>query len=74
MKGKPKKSHREKDLTARYLSGGMDEDRVEQGERFGDRSRNSQQRKTEKTAIMRAAEETVGGDIDSLPVGDVIRV
>jgi ribosome biogenesis GTPase len=74
MKGKPKKSHREKDLTARYLSGAMDEDRVEQGERFGDRSRNSQQRKTEKTAIMRAAEETVGGDIDGLPVGDVIRV
>jgi len=28
MKGKPKKSHREKDLTSRYLSGGMDEDRV----------------------------------------------
>src|SRR5258707_7393479 len=52
----------------------MDEDRVEQGERFGDRSRNSQQRKTEKTAILRAAEETVGGDIDALPVGDVIRV
>ncbi len=71
MKGKPKKSHREKDLTSRYLSGGMDEDRVEQGERFGDRSRNSQQRKTEKTAIMRAAEET---DIDALPVGDVIQV
>ena len=74
MKGKPKKSHREKDLTARYLSGAMDEDRVEQAERFGDRSRNSQQRKTERTALMRAAEEAVGGDIEALPVGDVVRV
>src|SRR5258706_14463848 len=74
MKGKPKKSPREKDLTSRYFSGNLDEDRVEQGERFGDRSRHFQQRKTEKTAILRAAEETVGGDIDALPVGDVIRV
>jgi ribosome biogenesis GTPase len=74
MKGKPKKSPREKDLTSRYFSGNLDEDRVEQGERFGDRSRHFQQRKTEKTAILRAAEESVGGDIDALPVGDVIRV
>ena len=29
-----KKAPREKDLTSRYMSGGMDEDRVEQQERF----------------------------------------
>jgi ribosome biogenesis GTPase len=74
MHGKPKKSPREKDLTARYFSGNLDEDRVEQAERFGDRSRHFQQRKTEKTALLRAAEEALSGDIDSLPVGDVIRV
>src|SRR4051812_24121506 len=75
MKGKPKKPPREKDLTSRYLSGGMDEDRVEQQERFGDRSKNFQQRKTEKTAILRAAEGAAPGeDIETLPVGDVLRV
>ncbi len=74
MKGKPKKSPREKDLTSRYFSGRLDEDRVDQQERFGDKSKNFQQRKTEKTAILRAAEESVGGDIDLLPVGDVIQV
>ena len=74
MRGKPKKSPREKDLTARYFSGNLDEDRVEQAERFGDRSRHFQQRKTEKTALLRAAEESLAGDIDSLPLGDVIRV
>ena len=42
MKGKPNKQPRETDLTARYLSGGLDEDRVEQQERFGDRSKNFQ--------------------------------
>jgi ribosome biogenesis GTPase len=74
MRGKPKKSPREKDLTARYFSGNLDEDRVEQAERFGDRSRHFQQRKTEKTALVRAAEDSVGGNIDALPTGDVIRV
>lgn len=77
MKGKPKKQPREKDLTARYLSGGLDEDRVEQQERFGDRSKNFQQRKTERTALMRAAEEAAAvdaGELASLPTGDVIQV
>src|SRR5687768_6030000 len=74
MHGKPKKSPREKDLTSRYMSGGLDEDRVEQQERFGDRSKNFQKRKTEKTAVLRAAEEAESGDIDQLPVGDVIQV
>src|SRR3954468_8113616 len=75
MKGKPKKPPREKDLTSRYLSGGMDEDRVEQQERFSDRSKNFQQRKTEKTAILRAAEGAAPGeDIETLPVGEVVRV
>src|SRR5215218_8620328 len=74
MKGKPKKPPREKDLTSRYLSGGMDEDRVEQQERFGDRSKNFQQRKTEKTAILRAAEEADVPNLDLLPIGDVVQV
>ena len=66
MKGKPKKSPREKDLTARYLAGGLDEDRIEQQERFGDKSKHFQKRKTERTALLRriaarAAERTPRG-------------
>lgn len=74
MRGKPKKSAREKDLTARYLSGGLDEDRVEQGERFGDRSKNYQKRKTERTALKRAASEESASDLSALPEGEVIQV
>src|SRR4051812_14047801 len=74
MKGKPKKSPREKDITSRYLSGGMDEDRVESGERFSQRSKNAVQNKLEKTAAMRAGEEPVEGDVNSLPVGEVQQV
>jgi ribosome biogenesis GTPase len=75
MKGKPKKSPREKDLTARYLAGGLDEDRIEQQERFGDKSKNFQRRKTERTALLRAAEgEASAADIESLPTGDVVQV
>jgi len=74
MKGKPKKSPREKDLTSRYVSGRLDEDRVDQQERFGDRSKHFQQRKTEKTALLRATEGAVATDVESLPVGEVVRV
>lgn len=74
MKGKPKKSPREKDITSRYLGGGMDMDRMDQQERFGDKSKHFQQRKTQRTAVTRAAEESVGGDVDTLPIGDIIQV
>src|SRR4051812_8377362 len=74
MKGKPKKSPREKDITARYLGGGMDMDRIDQQERFGDKSKHFQKRKTQRTAETRAAEESIGGDVDALPVGDVVTV
>jgi ribosome biogenesis GTPase len=77
MKGKPrKKAPREKDLTARYLGGGLDdEDRLESQERFGDKSKHFQQRKIARTTLLRAAEETAaGGDLESLPIGDVIQV
>jgi ribosome biogenesis GTPase len=74
MKGKPKKSPREKDITARYLGGGMDMDRLDQQQRFGDKSRHFQQRKTQRTAVTRAAEESIGGDVEALPLGDIILV
>lgn len=74
MRGKPKKGAREKDLTSRYLSGGLDEDRLEQSQRFGDRSRHYQQRKTEKTALLRAAEEAAEVNPEILPEGEVVQV
>src|SRR5438105_12988226 len=78
MAGKPKKVPREKDLTSRYFSGSLDEDldsdRVEQRQRFSDRSADAQQNKTLRTSLMRAADEAFSGDLDALPLGEVTLV
>jgi ribosome biogenesis GTPase len=73
MSGKPKKNPREKDLTSRYLSGGLDEDRVEQSQRFSARNKGAERDKMAKTALMRAGEQS-GADIDQLPAGQVVQV
>jgi ribosome biogenesis GTPase len=76
--GRPKKTPREKDLTARYASGRLEEDldsdRVEQQQRFTRRSSEAEQNKILRTALMRAADEEFGGDIDALPLGEVVQV
>jgi len=41
---------------------------------FGDRSKHAQQRKTERTAVIRAAAEEISGNIQSLPLGQVVQV
>jgi ribosome biogenesis GTPase / thiamine phosphate phosphatase len=74
MKGKPKKAPREKDLTSRYMSGGMDEDRVEQQQRFTDRSKHAQHNKMMKTTAMRDAADGAAEDVASLPVGEVVQI
>jgi ribosome biogenesis GTPase len=78
MAGKPKKTPREKDLTSRYFSGSLDEDldtdRVEQKQRFTDRNADAEQNKIMRTSLMRAANEAFSGDLDSLPLGEVIQV
>ena len=72
---KRRKGPREKDLTSRYLSGGMDEDRVDRAQRFTDRSKNAEQNKILKTAMMRAEEDHQSAiDIEAMPVGEVIQV
>ena len=73
MPGK-RKSSREKDLTSRYLDGELDEDRIEQQQRFSDRSKHHQHNKTIKTSLMRAAEEEAQVELASLPVGHVVQV
>src|SRR5688500_16127679 len=74
MGSKRKKQQREKDLTSRYLTGNIDEDRLEHLERFSRRIHSAQQRKMEKTALMRLAEEEFSGEIDALPLGQVLQV
>src|SRR5262245_14177143 len=74
MKGKPKKAPREKDLTSRYMSGGLDEDRIDTVQRFSSRSKQFQLNKTLKTALMRAAEQAEVANPETLPLGQVIQV
>lgn len=74
MSRKPKKSPREKDLTSRYLSGGMDEDSIDQNQRFTDKNKNMQRNKTAKTAQMRQDARDAAPDVDALPVGRVVQV
>jgi ribosome biogenesis GTPase len=72
MSGKPKKGPREKDLTSRYLSGGLDEDRVDSQQRFNQRHKHHQANKTARTAQARADEPPA--DLPTLPVGQVLQV
>src|SRR2546430_16726591 len=55
--GKPKKPQREKDLTARFLTGDLDEDRLESQQRFTARNKGATQQKILKTALLRADEQ-----------------
>lgn len=73
MRGKPKKTPRQKDLTSDYLSGSLDEDRVESQQRFTDRAKHAQRDKMLKTAQMREHEHTVP-DLDALPIGHVTQI
>lgn len=73
MPGKPKRAQREKDLTSRYLSGGYDEDRADAKDRAHPRIKARQQDRLQRTAVMRAEEES-GADIDTLPLGQVVQV
>jgi ribosome biogenesis GTPase len=74
MKGKPKKSNREKDLTSRYNDGELDEDRMESVQRFTNRSKHLQRDKTLKTSLMRAEESNELTDVSTLPIGQVTLV
>lgn len=70
---KNRRKPRERDFTDRFLSGEMEEDESESGERFGARSKYAQAGKILRTALLRA-EEQADVDIETLPVGQVIQV
>ena len=75
MPGKRKsKSTRQKDLTSQYLDGELDEDRMDALQRFSDRSKHQQQEKIIRTALMRAEEQLLADDLETLPVGFVVQV
>jgi ribosome biogenesis GTPase / thiamine phosphate phosphatase len=74
MPRKGQKPNRQKDLTARYLAGELDDEGIESQQRFSERSANAQQDKILRTALLRANEEQLTGDLESLPLGQVIQV
>jgi ribosome biogenesis GTPase len=79
MAGRHRKP-RDKSLTDRYQAGDFDAERVEQeeadpsSERFSARSKNAQQNKILRTSLMRAAEQAVAVDPQTLPIAQVTQV
>jgi ribosome biogenesis GTPase len=74
MGRRPRKPPREKDLTSRYLQGDSEADRLESHQKFSHRSKNAQQDKMEKTAVIRAADAGQSADLERLPIGQVVQV
>jgi ribosome biogenesis GTPase len=74
MRGKPKKSPREKDVTSRFNAGDLDDDRLDNTQRFTSKSKHHQANKTLKTSLMRAAEDAALPDVEQLPIGEVAQV
>lgn len=74
MTPRRKKHGHEKDLTRRFLTGELDEDRLDVQQRFSKRSKHHQQNKTLRTATLRADEAVDASDWQSLPVGEVVQV
>ena len=72
MAARRRKKTREGDLTGQYLSGQFDEDDVEKGQRFSNRSKTAQQEKILRTAALRESEGAA--DVESLPIGEVVQV
>jgi ribosome biogenesis GTPase / thiamine phosphate phosphatase len=71
-----KRKPRDRDMTDRYLSDDVGDDFAhETRQTFSARSGDkAQQRKIERTALLRAAEEAAAGDVESLPVAQVTQV
>jgi ribosome biogenesis GTPase len=74
MSGRRRKPPREKDLTQRLLDEDVETDRLETHQRFNRKSKDAQQNKMERTALLRAAEAEQSVDVEQLPIGEVIQV
>ena len=73
MPRKRKRAPATKDLTDRLLDEDEDELLPTQ-QRFSDRSAGAQNQRMERTSLLRAAEEELTGEIESLPTGEVVQV
>lgn len=73
MPGK-RKAHREKDLTRQYLSGSLNDDRVDRNQRFGSKSKHHQMNKIASTTRKRAERAIDPAQVDALPVGEITQV
>jgi len=69
-----KKGQRQKNLTATFIAGGLDEDRLNTHQRFTQRSKDHQQNRTLRTSLLRAAEAEQIANVDALPCGRVVQV
>jgi ribosome biogenesis GTPase / thiamine phosphate phosphatase len=75
MSARRRKKPRGGDLTGDYLSGQFDEDTVDKGQRFSNRSKTAQHDKMMRTAVTRSAADLAGStDVETLPIGEVIQV
>lgn len=74
MPGKRRDRSPAKDLTNLYLSGRMDDHGPAARQRFSRRAAQAEQKRIERTALLRAAEEESLGKVDSLPTGEVVQV
>src|SRR5262249_28643349 len=68
-----RKKAKESNLTEKYLSGELDEVDIDAQERFGARSKHFEAGKILKTALLRAEQQS-DGEVQSLPLGDIIQV
>lgn len=69
-----KKGQRHKNLTATYIAGNLDEEKLRRGQRFTQRAKNFQRDRTAKTAQTRREDPGQIADVDALPLGRVVQV
>lgn len=69
-----RRSEQDSDWTRRFQQDEHDADDTHQIERFSKRSKFAREVKMKRTAEIRAAKEVISGDVESLPLGEVIQV
>lgn len=69
-----RRSEQDSDWTRRFQQDEHDADDAHQVERFSNRSKYAREVRMKRTAEIRAAKEVISGDIESLPLGEVIQV
>lgn len=69
-----KKGQRHKNLTATYIAGNLDEEKLRHGQRFTQRGKNFQRDRTAKTAQTRREDPVQIANVDALPLGRVVQV